>query len=345
MAKTITKDQKVSSQDDVLKKRKKDAKKEAKMMLQVEQAKKDVQRVERKIQKAQDTLKVHTDRLHELEGALKQLQVSTPAPIADDAPKAKNKNKSATESKNKPTAEAKGESKADAKSDKKKKKKSATEEAPAYEGQPLDPGDSYQNSANVEALHLSSPEPAEGRTDLSDNTISASEISTQKDVQAVWSEQSATNDTASAEKSTTSTPIEAIPTAQPAASNTAEIHGNLSISPAPDEVKITSNQSSMPIETSDVHAWPPPAVREELAESVTTEPTNGETASKSSTDTDADKTDADKAEAHDGEDSGTHRTPRHRNTRIAAAHKHDQQNGNGSQEHAPASEEQSSDKA
>ena len=68
---------KTAPPEDTLKKRKKSAKKEAKLMLKVEQAKSEVQKAEQQIQADQSTLKSRTYHLQDLEQALTKLLTPT----------------------------------------------------------------------------------------------------------------------------------------------------------------------------------------------------------------------------------------------------------------------------
>jgi len=74
MAKTLTEEAVTSSQ--TRKQRKKQAKQEAKIMLRLGQAKKDVQKAEQKVARAQSNLEASTASLHELEGKLSQLHTA-----------------------------------------------------------------------------------------------------------------------------------------------------------------------------------------------------------------------------------------------------------------------------
>lgn len=312
MAKT-TQASKTSAQDDVLKKRKKSAKKEAKVMLRIEQAKKDVQKAEQKIQKAQDNLKTRTDHLHDLEESLHHLQTSAPAPA---------------EKASAPTKKASQKADNSHKDDKKKKKKSAAKASISNE-QVLDAGDSYENSADIEALHLSSPEPAEGRVDLTDVT---------------------TPTTSTTASTTTHTPIENIPTQQPASSNNAEVHSDLSITPAPEDITIKSGESSMPVETNNAHAWPPPAIREELADAIAQESVAHPTSSTSSSEPSHKDGGVDENQNED-ENNGTsgflrtHRAPRRHNTRTSAVLKREQQDAHETHENTPTPEKKADNNA
>lgn len=73
MAKTLNTSQTDDAQDEDKQLRKKQAKREAKLMLGLEDAKKDVRRAEQKFAKAQSNLEASRVRLHELEGQLAQI--------------------------------------------------------------------------------------------------------------------------------------------------------------------------------------------------------------------------------------------------------------------------------
>ncbi|GCF09867.1 hypothetical protein [Dictyobacter arantiisoli] len=127
------------SQDDALTSRKKLAKKEAKLLLKVEQVKKDVQKAEQKIQRAQENLKNHTGRLQDLEDSLTQLRQP---------------------------AHKKSGQKASHKDITQKKVQTSSD---TYTGQEPDPGESYEDSEAIEELRHVSLEPAEGRVDIGEN--------------------------------------------------------------------------------------------------------------------------------------------------------------------------------
>lgn len=138
MTKTVTSDKKNLTQNEDLKTRKKLAKQEAKLMLRMEQAKKDVQKAEQKSQKAQDVLDIQKKHLQDIEGELSLLQKPEEKTAKSVKPGKKNKSKKA---------------------------KQLTE---AAHGQNLDPGELYDQEEALIALHESSLEPAEGRTDIGD---------------------------------------------------------------------------------------------------------------------------------------------------------------------------------
>ncbi len=73
MAKTFNTSQTADAQDEDKQQRKKQAKREAKLMLGLEDAKKDVRRAEQKFAKAQSNLEASRARLHELEEQLAQI--------------------------------------------------------------------------------------------------------------------------------------------------------------------------------------------------------------------------------------------------------------------------------
>ncbi|GLV58567.1 hypothetical protein KDH_53980 [Dictyobacter sp. S3.2.2.5] len=244
MAKTQIPDAPAAPQDDSLKKRKKLAKKEAKLMLKVEQAKKDVQKVEKKIHKAQDNLKTRNERLHNLEGELSHLQTSMPytPDTAGKSDKASKNNKA--NKKNKANKLSKGAEAG----------KVEQFAPPADNIQAIDSGDSYQDDTEVEAFHLSSLEPAEGGNEISDATTSTDQQPGQS------------NDYLSEAHHIPAT----AETQHQDQADTAES----STSPSAENVTIQSGEGSMPVETKDEHSWPPPLIREEIAEAVEEEAKN-----------------------------------------------------------------------
>lgn len=236
MAKTYVQDALASSQDNILKKRKKLAKKEARLMLKVEQAKKDVQKAEQKIQKARDNLKIRTERLHDLEGELSQLQGSISAKSGQNG-----KN-------NKPNKKIKADKK-------NKVGKSSKDSGSGQINQPatndfrvIDSGDSYQDNADVEAFHLSSLDPAEGSNRILDADMATSNQPEQP------------NDYLS--------PAHHTPSVSEEDQNSQVGKAESSTSPSTGEITIQSGEGSMPVETRNEHAWPPPLIREEVAEAI-----------------------------------------------------------------------------
>ena len=138
MTKTPPQDKTSSSQEDSLKKRKKLAKKEARLLLKVEQAKRDIQKAEQRIQEAQNNLKIQNDQLQELENNLSELQTPTHS-VADK--KATNK-----------------------KSSRKTKKKD--QDPVTSKGNKISSEETQESSVAIDELHQASPEPAEGRADI-----------------------------------------------------------------------------------------------------------------------------------------------------------------------------------
>ena len=89
MAKTLNTQQTVTAQDEAKKQRKKQAKREAKLMIELEDARKDVQRAEQKFSKAQSNLEASRSHLRELEEGLAQIRnghTEQPEPSAVAAP-------------------------------------------------------------------------------------------------------------------------------------------------------------------------------------------------------------------------------------------------------------------
>ncbi|HLZ63289.1 MAG TPA: hypothetical protein VKR06_40670 [Ktedonosporobacter sp.] len=77
MSHTLTDKGNQPSQDDTKKKRNKQAKREAKMMLKVEQIRQDVQKAEKKVAKAQSQLEDYQAQLQDLETKLVQMRAQT----------------------------------------------------------------------------------------------------------------------------------------------------------------------------------------------------------------------------------------------------------------------------
>ncbi|GHO88743.1 hypothetical protein [Dictyobacter formicarum] len=294
MAKTYTQDATTPSQDDALKKRKKLAKKEAKLMLKVEQAKKDVQKGEQKIHKAQDNLKTRTDRLHDLEDALSQLQTSISA-------------RSGKAGKTGKTSKANQVSKIS----KGGKPEKATQPTAADVIQAIDIGDSYQDNEAVEAFHLSSLEPAEGSSELTDTAATVNNQPGSNQSNGYLSE--AHHTPAVSEEKHDSKPEQLESTT----------------SPAVEDVTIQSGEGKMPIETTDEHAWPPPLIREEVAEAIEEEAKNKPSTVESHTQPSASISHEDLNTNKPTDLSDT--SPRHqashrRHTHTSASHQSDEKN-------------------
>lgn len=196
MVKAFSSGKNKTKQDDEQKSRKKQAKKEAKLMAQVDQAKKDVRKAEQKATKAQTTLQEQQAHLYKLEQELTQFrQAGQAEPV------------------------------------------STTVQSNA------------SNEADNAEIQLSSSTPAEGLNDIvQEDTTSASEASSES----------------------ASTPIENIPAGLFDEGPGAQVYADISINPPPTEedLVISSGDGSIPVVTTNEHAWPPPQIREELAESV-----------------------------------------------------------------------------
>jgi hypothetical protein len=101
-------------------------------------------------------------------------------------------------------------------------------------------------SDNAE-IQLSSSAPAEGLTDrVQEDTTGSPEAA--------------------------STPMENIPAGQFDEEPGAQVYADISINPpTEEELILSSGDGSIPVVTTDEHAWPPPQIREELAESIAEE--------------------------------------------------------------------------
>ena len=219
MAKTIFPGKKKSEQEDQQKTRKKDAKKEAKLVYQVDQAKKDVHKAEQKAAKAQTNLQDLQAHLQKLEEELAQLR--NPGHSATTTVQAEAKSDTAQSSDDLQTSSpAEGRSDIDA--------SAATSEA----------------ATNTTEVQPASPPPAGGRSDT------------------------AQEDAIEALAGTTSTPIENIPTRQSDETASAQVHSDISMNPVEEDLTINSGDGSIPVVTSDENAWPPPHIRDEIAESI-----------------------------------------------------------------------------
>jgi hypothetical protein len=295
MAKILNRDTKSVNNDGDVKKRKKQAKAEAKLMLQIEQAKKDVEKSQQKIAKAERVLQERTTRLNELEKQLTQLQTN-----------GKVSPHSAAEFATTDTSQA------------------ATKEAaqtPIAIGSDIhiepDAGDSYEDNEDIITQHREEQEPAEGRTDITEPQQEPTEEHTnipaaqQPPVEGGTTVTVAQQEPAEGRIDITEEPQQApteertvIPAAQqpPVEGDTAvtiaqqepaegrnditeteqqttDTADTTSTTPEPaeasaiadlpkDEQVVSSGEGSIPIVTSDEHAWPPPHIREELAEGI-----------------------------------------------------------------------------
>jgi len=130
MAKTLNAQQTAPAQDEAKKQRKKQAKREAKLMLELGDARKDVQRAEQKLSKAQSNLEASRSRLREIEEELAQIRdkhTEQPEPPVGTAPVEQSHEQ-------------------------------------LEEMRVPDPGESYEDKEAVEELHQSSLPPVEGRS-------------------------------------------------------------------------------------------------------------------------------------------------------------------------------------
>ena len=243
MAKASSSDKNKAKKDDEQKSRKKQAKKEAKLMAQVDQAKKDVRKAEQKATKAQTTLQEQQTHLQKLEEELTQFRYagqgsSIQAP--DEAEQIELFEVDLTtntivsiEEPQTSSLSTEGRNDTDALT-------TAGSEANA------------SDEANDAEIQLSSFAPTEDSSNTAqEDTLSASETPSE----------------------TTNTPIENIPAGQFDEGPGAQVYADISINPAPTEedLVISSGDGSIPVVTTNENAWPPPQIREELAESIAEE--------------------------------------------------------------------------
>ncbi len=135
MAKTLTTQQTDTAQDEAKKQRKKQDKREAKLMLEIEEARRNVQRAEQKFSKAQSNLEVSQSRLRELEEGLAQIRnghAEQPEPSVGTAPAGQSHEQ-------------------------------------LEETRVPDQGESSEDKEAVEELHQSPLPPVEGRSDILNN--------------------------------------------------------------------------------------------------------------------------------------------------------------------------------
>jgi len=178
------------------KERKQQAKHDAKLMLKIEKAKKDVQKLQQKVIKAQAGLNEAQGHLHELETRMESQKVVALLPPGH----AEQSNGQAEQS-----------------------------------SQTMN-GSTPTSQENIPVDQTVSEPPAEGRNDISEQP-----------------QTSQASDTASTSSSS-----------QEGTQNMPSAFNEL---PAQD-MQIESDNASMPILTQDEHAWPPPAIREEVAEAI-----------------------------------------------------------------------------
>jgi septal ring factor EnvC (AmiA/AmiB activator) len=81
---TTASDEPSVSAEEVLKRQKKQARREAKLMLDIEEAKKDLKKAQKKQSKTQVRLEERNTTLHTLEARLEELRTQSPQPAADE---------------------------------------------------------------------------------------------------------------------------------------------------------------------------------------------------------------------------------------------------------------------
>lgn len=232
-----------TQQQSTQKQSKKQAKQEAKLQGRVKQAKKDLQKAEQKLSKAQQNVQNCQGTLKSLEDQLATLHAGGHAPQAETV--VIGPGQGAQGNGNVPQSEGVTAQAA---------LNASTNQfvaEPPVEGRTDVAGDVQQeqqraqHGETVEAadvpdeIELSLP-PAEGRSDIGEEvTASTPATSTQS---------AATNTSQSEEKQTT-----------PQTSKAETEY---------ETMRISSGEGSIPIETSDEHAWPPPPIREEVAEAI-----------------------------------------------------------------------------
>jgi hypothetical protein len=278
MTKTNNRDTKSANGASDVKKRKKQAKKEAQLMLQIAQAKKDVEKSHQKIAKDENVLQQCTTRLNELENQLAQLQNS-----------GKVSPRSAAELATVETGQA----------------ASGEPEKAIINIESDASGESYKDNEAIITQHREEQEPAEGRTDIPGTQQEPSEGTT--DIPVIQYEQAKGRTAITVAQQEPAEGRTDIPEAQqePAEGHTAitvaqqePAEGRTDITETEqqpvstsetstiaslptDEQVITSGEGSIPIVTSDEHAWPPPNIREELAEGIVEQTTENIDANKS----------------------------------------------------------------
>lgn len=252
-AKTATKSDSAPPQDDAKKLHKKQAKQEAKLMLQVEDARKAVQKAEAKLKKAHSSLDKRTTHLHALEEQLAHLRPGSEQPTASAAPTSPDTTNGTYVTDTTPLTSI-----------------SST------------PAES-ETFASIPTNQVESQPPVEGRTDIS--STSSSPSSPASSATSASSNTSETNDTDAVPSSETSTPdSSSMSLAEVATSDISATSGSTDSTPSSetpatpsseeDSISIQSGGGSMPIVDTDEHAWPPPLIREEVAQAVLEEATH-----------------------------------------------------------------------
>jgi|SRR5579859_1378609 len=243
MAKTMIREKNATSQD-AKKQHKKLAKKEAKLMLKVEEAKKAVQKAESKVAKAQTTLHGHNTALHKLEDQLTHLRSSQQEPSAETGDTASSA-QPALQDLSSPQAEQDDHS-----------NQNGSHSNGAYDAnsaQDASPSAVTDTSA-IPTNQIDAQPPAEGRVDVS------------QDVDA-----SATSDNdVSSSNSADSTADEGVNTTMQNNNNSQETPNQI-MQQTEESLHIDSGEGSMPIVTDNPQAWPPPEVRKEVADAVVDE--------------------------------------------------------------------------
>jgi hypothetical protein len=301
MAKVFSSGKNKAKQDDEQKLRKKRAKREAKLMAQVDQAKKDVRRAEQKATKAQTTLQEQQTRLQKLEQELTQFRQAgqvDPTDMNQSTDGLQTSSSLSTEGRNDIGAAATAGSAvnttdeadtkeiqlpspapAEGRTDIAKEDPISTPEATStstntpIEGIPAGQFDDEEPSAQVHADISINPTPTEEDLAISSGDGSIPVVTTDEHA---WPPPEIREELAEsiAEETTTATGKPATTSNDqskaPANAQEQAFTGD-GQDAAEENFAITSGDGSIPVITTDEHAWPPPHIREELAESIAEE--------------------------------------------------------------------------
>ncbi|MBA2679015.1 MAG: hypothetical protein H0U76_11550 [Ktedonobacteraceae bacterium] len=350
MAKALFSDKNKAKKDDEQKNRKKQAKKEAKLMAQVDQARKDVRKAEQKATKAQTILQEQQAHLYNLEQDLTRLRQAgqeSSVPAQDEVEQIElieielvdNTTQDIEEPQTASSLPTEGtndiDTSATAGSDIASEDTTSTpiEDIPAEQ---FDEGPGAQVYADISI----NPAPTEEDLVISSGDGSIPVVTTDENAwppPQIREELAASIAEEAAQEHQSSSENEQSETATATASNgqnealaatqeqTATDNGR---SAAEENLAISSGDGSIPVFTTDENAWPPPQIREELAEAIIEEVAQEKANNEQSKASEA-STEEDAEEEHESEHEESSSRPRRSTRRRTRSNAHQDTNKTG----------------
>lgn len=250
MAKTMIQEKNATSQD-AKKQRKKQARQEAKLMLKVEEAKKAMQKAEAKVAKAQTNLHGRNTELHKLEDQLSHLRSGQQEPAVAQA-------EPALQDVSSPQAEQDKQSNQNG-----SYSVTSVNDDPSVNSTNAVSEDAVEHATDTSAIpanQIDAQPPAEGRVDVSQGVDGG--VMNGGGMNAAPTSASADS---AADKG--------VPTTMQSNNNPQETPKQ-NMEQAEESLQTHSVVGSMPIESDNPQAWPPPEIREEVADATIEEAKN-----------------------------------------------------------------------